>query len=57
MDENKFAKNVKGTNVRTYKFNDINVTIHTPEKVQNRVRQEKINRIYDLLSPKPTVLK
>ncbi len=50
MSENKINKSVNGTNVKTYKFRDIKVTVHTPENVLNRIRQEKINRIYDILS-------
>ncbi len=50
MSDNKSVKSANGTNVRTYKFNDIKVTVHTPENVLNRVKQEKINQIYDILS-------
>jgi len=29
----------------------INVTVHLPEKVSEVIRQQKINRIYNLLKP------
>ncbi len=50
MDENKVDKLINGANVKTYQYRDIKVTVHTPENVLNRFRQEKINRIYDILS-------
>lgn len=30
---------------------EIKVTVHIPERVHENVRQQKINRIYDILSP------
>lgn len=31
--------------------NEIKVTIHLPENVHETIRQQKINKIYDLLNP------
>lgn len=31
---------------------DIKVTVHVPDKISESVRREKINLIYDILTPK-----
>ncbi len=33
-------------------YGGVKVTIHIPHKVEANARQQKINRIYDLLKPK-----
>ena len=33
---------------------DIKVTVHIPDKISESVRREKINLIYDVLTPKST---
>ena len=30
---------------------EINVVVHIPESIHERTRQQKINRIYDILTP------
>ncbi|MDO5558377.1 MAG: hypothetical protein Q4F95_02135 [Oscillospiraceae bacterium] len=32
--------------------NNVKVTIHIPDDVSETVRQQKINRLYDILKPK-----
>lgn len=32
--------------------NGIQVTVHIPENIHERAKQDKINRIYDILCPK-----
>ena len=32
-------------------LNKIKLTIHIPENIQENVRQQKVNRIYDILNP------
>lgn len=32
--------------------NNVKVTIHIPDEVSETVRQQKINRLYDILKPK-----
>ena len=39
-------KKIKTTEVK------INVTIHIPDKVSENIKQQKINRLYDILKPK-----
>ncbi len=39
-------KNIKTTEVK------INVKIHIPDKISESVKQQKINRLYDILKPK-----
>ena len=34
------------------KSQNINVIIHLPEEVSEIIKQQKINRIYDILNPK-----
>jgi len=31
--------------------NKIKLTVHIPENIQENVRQQKVNRIYDILNP------
>lgn len=31
---------------------DIKVTVHVPDKISESIRREKINLIYDILTPK-----
>ena len=31
---------------------EVKVTIHTPDKISESVKQQKINRLYDILKPK-----
>ena len=38
--------------VKTGISTEIKVTVHVPEQLHERVRQQKINRIYDILNPK-----
>lgn len=39
-------KKIKPTEVK------INVKIHIPDKVSENIKQQKINRLYDILKPK-----
>lgn len=32
-------------------LNKIKLTVHIPENIQENVRQQKVNRIYDILNP------
>lgn len=43
--DNKYLSGIKVSN-------EIKVTIHLPENVHETIRQQKINRIYDILNPK-----
>lgn len=47
--ENKTRKNNASNRLR---LEDIKVTVHIPENVSERVRQQKIDKIYDILSGK-----
>lgn len=49
--ENEIRKNSASSRLR---LEDIKVTIHIPENVNERVRQQKIDKIYDILSAKRT---
>ena len=31
---------------------EVKVTIHTPDKISESIKQQKINRLYDILKPK-----
>lgn len=53
MDSNRIEKRaVDDTNVKNAFVNNIQVTIITPKRVQQRALHNKINRIYDILKPK-----
>ncbi len=41
-----------GQTVKVESPRKIRVTVHVPDHLHERVRQQKVNRIYDILNPK-----
>ncbi len=56
MDECKIitanmADNGNSHTANSNALNKIKLTVHIPENIQENVRQQKVNRIYDILNP------
>lgn len=56
MDECKIitanmADNGSSHTTNSNALNKIKLTVHIPENIQENVRQQKVNKIYDILNP------
>lgn len=46
-----------GETISAESKSEVKVTVHIPDDISEAVRQQKINRLYDLLKPKKNSIK